>query len=63
MDAKVEWIDVRDWVLDTYPWRNSSDIKNLNTVTREDVGFIQGRGYIELELGVVLMIVSTVVLK
>lgn len=43
MDAKVEWIDVRDWVLDTYPWKNSLDMKNLNTMTREDVGFVQGK--------------------
>ena len=42
VDGKVEWIDVKDWMLDTYPWKNSSDMKNLNTVTREDVGFVQG---------------------
>lgn len=37
---------MRDWVLDTYPWKNSPDLKNLNTVTREDVGFIQGKHYV-----------------
>jgi len=49
----VEWIDVRDWVLDTYPWKNSSDMKNLNTVAREDVGFVQGN--ISLLPGIIVM--------
>ena len=40
---------MRDWVLDTYPWKNSLDMKNLNTVTREDVGFVQGKHYVVQE--------------
>ncbi len=42
-DPRLEWVDVREWVVDTYPWQPSSNITKLRTLNPEDVGWNHGR--------------------
>lgn len=38
-DPHLEWIDVREWVLDMYPWQQSHSIHKLKTLNPDDVGW------------------------
>lgn len=42
-DPNLLWIDVREWVIDTYPWHQSVGVNKLKTLNPEDVGWNHGR--------------------
>ena len=42
-DPNLLWIDVREWVLDSYPWPHSHSVNKLKTLSPEDVGWNHGR--------------------
>ena len=37
--GRGEWIDVREWVVETYPWQPSVNVVKLRTLNHEDVGW------------------------
>ena len=41
-DPQLEWTDVREWVVDTYPWQPSMNVNKLRTLNPEDVGWNHG---------------------
>jgi len=41
-DPMMDWVDVREWVLDTYPWHESMSLNKLKTLNPEDVGWNHG---------------------
>ena len=41
-DPLLEWIDVREFVIETYPWQPSFNVEKLRTLTPEDVGWNHG---------------------
>lgn len=42
-DPNLLWIDVREWVIDTYPWQQSPGVNKLKTLSPEDVGWNHGK--------------------
>ena len=42
-DPQLEWTDVREWVVDTYPWQPSMNVNKLRTLNPEDVGWNHGK--------------------
>ena len=38
----MDWVDVREWVLDTYPWQDSINLNKLRTLNPDDVGWNHG---------------------
>ncbi len=42
----MDWIDVREWVLDTYPWQDSMNLNKLRTLNPEDVGWNHGKQHL-----------------
>lgn len=42
-DPMLEWVDVREWVVETYPWPNAINVNKLRTLSPEDVGWNHGK--------------------
>eukprot|EP00731_Ephydatia_muelleri_P029738 Em0021g261a len=38
-DPCLDWIDVREWVVETYPWQPSVNVNRLRTLNPDDVGW------------------------
>ena len=38
----LEWVDVREWVVETYPWSSAVNVSKLRTLNPEDVGWNHG---------------------
>jgi hypothetical protein len=38
-DPHLEWVDVREFVVETYPWQPSVNVMKLRTLNPEDVGW------------------------
>uniref|UniRef100_A0A1X7VNK0 Calponin-homology (CH) domain-containing protein n=2 Tax=Amphimedon queenslandica TaxID=400682 RepID=A0A1X7VNK0_AMPQE len=38
-DPTLDWIDVRQWVIETYPWASTINVSKLKTLTPDDVGW------------------------
>ena len=41
-DPHLQWMDVREWVVETYPWQSIVNIGKLKTLIPEDVGWNHG---------------------
>ena len=42
-DPMLEWVDVREWVIETYPWPSALNVSKLRTLNPEDVGWNHGK--------------------
>ena len=42
-DPHMIWTDVREWVMDNYPWQQSMNVSKLRTLNPEDVGWNHGK--------------------
>ena len=42
-DPRLEWIDVREWVIESYPWQPSINVNKLQTLSPEDVSWNHGK--------------------
>ena len=42
-DPQLDWVDVREWVVETYPWQPSLNVMKLRTLNPEDVGWNHGK--------------------
>jgi hypothetical protein len=38
-DPQLEWVDVREFVVETYPWQPSVNVMKLRTLNPDDVGW------------------------
>ena len=53
-DPHMMWTDVREWVIEVYPWQPSMNISKLRTLNPEDVGWNHGECmYIEVAITVI----------
>ena len=41
-DTQLEWVDVREFVVETYPWQPSVNVMKLRTLNPDDVGWNHG---------------------
>ena len=41
-DPQLDWVDVREFVVETYPWQPSINVMKLRTLNPEDVGWNHG---------------------
>ena len=46
-DPHLEWVDVREFVVETYPWQPSINVMKLRTLNPEDVGWNHGNDLCE----------------
>lgn len=41
-DPLLEWVDVKEWVVENYPWSSSMNVGKLRTLNPDDVGWNHG---------------------
>ncbi len=51
-DPSLEWVDVREWVIEMYPWPSAINVSKLRTLNPEDVGWNHGEFSVGMTRGV-----------